>query len=129
MARARPPVRIRRWLSSRRCVTPNTRSDATDAWLLLRRRPPDVTPRLGERPDPLGAELTPETRLPDAAERHPRILRCHAVAIDADRARDQLPRHLVRERIVTRPHRRCQSELGRIRGGDRIVDIVISEDR
>jgi hypothetical protein len=60
--------------------------------VLLRGRLADVTPRLGERPDPVGAELAAEARLSDAAERHPRVLGRHAVAVDADRARDELPR-------------------------------------
>ena len=58
--------------------------------LLLRRRLADVTSRLGERPDAVGAELAAEARLSDAAERHARVLGCHAVTVDTDRARDEL---------------------------------------
>src|ERR1700742_4087731 len=89
---------LRSFFIAEACRDPPT----TQARRLPRHRLPDVTPRLCERPDPVGAELAPETRLPDAPERHPRILRRHAVAVDADRPRDELPGHLVREPIAPR---------------------------
>jgi hypothetical protein len=49
---------------------------------LRRRQPADVTPGLGERPDPVGTELAAQTRLSDAAERHARILGCLCVAVN-----------------------------------------------
>jgi hypothetical protein len=45
---------------------------------------------LGERPDAVGSEFTAEARLADAAKWEPRVLRGHAVTIDADRAGNQL---------------------------------------
>jgi len=70
---------------------------------LLRRRLADVTSRLRKRTDPFGAELAAETRLPDAPERHPRVLRrrfytlVDAAGLDEDRARATVVVRVIRE--------------------------------
>ena len=67
----------------------------------VRHRVPDEGSCLSECPNPFDAEFAADAGLAAAAERQARILRGHAVAVDADRTRHQLPRDPLGERVVT----------------------------
>src|ERR1700742_2356215 len=90
---------------------------------------PDESAGLGEGPDSLYAELPPNAGLAAAAERQARVLGGQAVAVDADRPRDQLPRDPVGKCVVTGPDRRGKTEFCCVRCGYGIVDALVAEDR
>ena len=96
---------------------------------LARRGLTDEGPWLGECPDSLDAELSPNAGLAAAAERHARVLGGQAVAVHADRTGHQLPCDPVGECVVTGPDRCGKAEFGCVGGGYGVLDALVAEDR
>src|SRR4051794_38164234 len=85
--------------------------------------------RLGEGTHAFRAQLAADPRSTEATERQPRVLRRHAVTVDADGAGNERPRDAIGERVVPGPHRGRETERSVVRREHGRVYVVVGKDR